>query len=160
MIVTNAVRSKRLLALLQRAGELAILREGLNPERIEASLKFVSEGKIQALNKQYRGVDAVTDVLSFPFYERRDVIDFVTNAVWNSPTGAAGYRALLGDIVICTEAAERQADEIGQSLDRELAYLFIHGMFHLLGYSHKSAEDKAKMREAEEEVLSGLGEIK
>ncbi len=99
----------------------------------EISLSFCSATEIQALNKQYRAKDSVTDVLSFP-------------AIPEVPT--------LGDIVICVERAQEQADELGHSLKRELAFLFVHGLLHLLGYDHEVSEDEERiMFDLQDQVL-------
>ena len=103
---------------------------------------------MQALNAKHRGRNAPTDVLSFPMYIGADEIREMA-------TGAPAP-VLLGDVVICMEAAERQAKEIGQGLDREILYLFVHSVFHLLGYAHEDEASRARMREAEEETLSRL----
>jgi len=113
--------------------------EGLNPEKISVSLSFVSKAKIKALNKEYRGIDKVTDVLSFPMYEGKipDVPEIE-----------------LGDVVICMDKIRAQAKEFGHSEERETQYLFVHSMLHLLGYDHMNEKDKKKMRAQEEKVLA------
>ncbi len=99
----------------------------------EISLSFCTATEIQALNKQYRAKDSVTDVLSFP-------------ALPEVPT--------LGDIVICVSRAEQQASELGHSLKRELAFLFVHGLLHLLGYDHEVSEDEERiMFDLQDQVL-------
>ncbi|MGI6721932.1 MAG: rRNA maturation RNase YbeY [Anaerovoracaceae bacterium] len=129
---------------LRRAAELALEREGVSPDGIEVSLTFVDEEEIRELNGAYRGIDRVTDVLSFPQFE--------------SPEDIPGaQKVLLGDVVICRQQAERQAEEYGHSRERELVYLFVHSIFHLLGYDHIQDDDKREMRKAEEEVMARLG---
>lgn len=99
----------------------------------EISLSFCTATEIQALNKQYREKDSVTDVLSFP-------------ALAEVPT--------LGDIVICTSRAQEQASELGHSLKRELAFLFVHGLLHLLGYDHEISEDEERiMFDLQDQIL-------
>jgi probable rRNA maturation factor len=123
---------------------LAILRyQAVNPERIEISVSFVTEGKIQELNKEYRGIDKSTDVLSFPQLGYADA-------------PKAGPE-MLGDVVICTAVAETHAEEYGHSAQREILYLFVHSVFHLLGYDHLEYEAKKHMRTAEKSVLIELG---
>jgi probable rRNA maturation factor len=111
--------------------------------------------EIRELNASTRGVDAVTDVLSYP----------TLNLVAGEPIQGALHpydmdeegRLLLGSIVVCKERAEEQAEEYGHGIERELHYLLVHGVMHCLGYDHIVEEDKAKMREREEAVLTRLG---
>ena len=113
----------------------------------EISVRFVDNDMIRELNKRYRDIDSATDVLSFPLGE---------NGVYdqNPETGAF----VLGDIVISVPRAMEQATEYGHSLDREIAFLTVHSMLHLLGYDHVNGGLAAvRMREKEEEVLSQLG---
>lgn len=113
----------------------------------EVSVKFVDNKQIHELNTTYRHVDRETDVLSFPLGE---------NGKWdvNHQTGAK----LLGDIVISMEKAYEQADQYGHSLQREVAFLTVHSMLHLLGYDHEAGGIEAvRMREKEETALTQLG---
>lgn len=113
----------------------------------EISVRFVDDEEIHKLNKQYRNVDNSTDVLSFPLGE---------NGVYdtNPDTGAK----LLGDIVISVTHAINQAERFGHSLQREIAFLTVHSMLHLLGYDHENGGMEAvRMREKEETVLTQLG---
>lgn len=112
----------------------------------EVSLVFCDDAYIQALNRDYRGKDQPTDVLSFALNEGEEPV------IVDGPA-----HTLLGDIIISLETAARQAEEYNHSLEREVAYLTVHGMLHLLGYDHMSDEDKAEMRTEEEHVLSLLG---
>ena len=113
----------------------------------EISVNFVDDAQIAQLNKQYRGKDAPTDVLSFPLGENGQYD-------YNQETGAA----MLGDIVISMERAMEQAELYGHSLQREVAYLTVHSMLHLLGYDHEaSGLEAVRMREKEEAVLIKLG---
>ena len=113
----------------------------------EISVTFVDNAEIARLNEQYRGKPQPTDVLSFPLGEngKYDV---------NQETGAA----MLGDIVISMERAVEQAELYGHSLQREVAFLTVHSMFHLLGYDHEAGGLEAvRMREKEEATLIQLG---
>jgi len=130
--------------LLEKAAGLCLDFCHVNGESLEISLTLVDAEEIQTLNREYRDKDQVTDVLSFPLYEHPDQIP-------------AEGTALMGDIVICLSRAEEQAAEYGHSLERELAFLFVHSMFHLLGFDHEDPQDTRIMREAEESVLSDLG---
>ena len=107
---------------------------------LAAELIFTDEEGIRALNAKERHKDAVTDVLSFPNLD-----------------GICGKRIDKEDFPYCRKRAEEQAEEYGHSLRRELYYLTVHGLCHLLGYDHETEEDKAKMRAEEEAVLSEMG---
>jgi len=129
---------------IAKAAELCVLSENLDPDRIEVSVTFVGEEEIHDLNLHFRKVDHVTDVLSFPQYE--DLTQIPEKGI-----------ICLGDVVICSQQALLQADEFGHSPEREIIYLFVHSMFHLMGYDHLNDEDKTAMREQEEKVMQLLG---
>lgn len=113
----------------------------------EISVKFVNDEEIHALNRDYRNVDRSTDVLSFPLGED-GVYDI------NNDTGAK----MLGDIVISIDHAKAQAEEYGHTLEREIGFLTVHSMLHLLGYDHENGGLEAvRMREKEETALTQLG---
>ena len=112
----------------------------------EVSLVLATDEYVHALNLEYRGIDSSTDVLSFALNEGEEPV------VIDGPE-----EVLLGDIVISIDTASRQATEYGHSLERELAYLTVHGILHLLGYDHMVQEEKLQMRREEEHVLSLLG---
>jgi probable rRNA maturation factor len=131
-----------------RAAELCLKEKELDPERVEISVTFVSTEEIHELNRVYRDRDAVTDVLSFPQFESAEEM------------AGAGGLLCLGDVVICSEQALLQADEFGHSGERELVYLFVHSVFHLLGYDHAEEEDKHEMREKEEKIMSQVGLVR
>jgi len=114
---------------------------------VELSLVFVDDTAIRGLNRQFRGVDAVTDVLSFPQEDAAAGAEFVVPGL--------GPR-LLGDVVISVPRAIRQAEEFGHSIAREIAYLMVHGTLHLLGYDHETAAERQRMRELEEAALVDL----
>lgn len=117
-------------------------------EGAEVSLTFVDNDSIQHLNSTYRGKDQPTDVLSFPMYERLE-IELM-------PKAQQEYAA-IGDIVISVQRAREQAEEYGHSFRRELCFLIVHSMFHLLGYDHDTPENIQVMRKKEEEILQALG---
>ena len=118
-------------------------------------LLFVSGEQIRTINAAQRGVDSVTDVLSFP----------ALGNIKGKPILAAEHaacideknRLLLGSIVVCKERAREQAEEYGHPYRRELCYLITHGVLHCLGYDHEREEDKREMREREESVMQKLG---
>ena len=117
-------------------------------------LVFTDEEGIRSLNASTRGKDAVTDVLSFPNLEnifckpiRKADFPFDTDEEGN---------LFLGSVVICRQRAAQQAEEYGHSLEREVYYLAVHGLCHLLGYDHEEESDKALMREREERIVSAM----
>lgn len=118
-------------------------------------LSFVGEKEIQRLNRELRGIDKVTDVLSFPALdlERGQAIK---KAEYPFEIDEEG-RLLLGSIAVCTKRAREQAEEYKHSYERELHYLIVHGIMHCLGYDHMEENDKAQMREQEEKILTKLG---
>ena len=122
---------------------------------LAAELVFCGGEDIRALNAKERGKDAVTDVLSFPNLDgilgrpiRRADFPFDADEEGN---------LFLGSVGICRERAAEQAAEYGRSLRRELYYLAVHGLCHLLGYDHEGEADKAAMRAREERVLADMG---
>ena len=123
-------------------------------ELLEMSLSIVSPEQIQELNKSFREVDKVTDVLSFPTCDNptRGAITVVCEDV-NPETDLVN----IGDIVICLERAKEQAKEYGHSLKRELAFLSLHGLLHLLGYDHIEPEDEKQMIALQKEILDQAG---
>lgn len=113
--------------------------------RAEVSVTFTDNEKIHILNREYRNVDRPTDVLSFPL---SDGEDYDTD----------GDAVLLGDIVISLERAQTQAEEYGHSFEREVAFLTVHSMLHLLGYDHEtSPEDERDMFARQDEILISAG---
>ena len=115
----------------------------------EVSVTFVDNEGIHSLNKQYRGVDRPTDVLSFPLF------DFEEESEEPLVDELVG---MLGDIVLSLEQADKQAQEYGHSFEREVAFLTVHSMLHLLGYDHETGEeDEADMRHRQREIMEMLG---
>jgi len=106
----------------------------------EVSVSFVTNEEIKELNRKYRGVDSDTDVLSFPMDDEED------------PEGLI----MLGDVILSTQKIIEQADFFGHSLEREMIYLTVHSMLHLLGYDHMTEDEKEEMREREKEVMKSL----
>ncbi len=132
--------------LIRRCCQAVLTTENFT-DNAEVSVSFVSNSEIRLLNKNYRNKDRVTDVLSFPLMEE--------NNVERNPE--TGY-VLLGDIVISLETAVKQASNYGHSLEREIGFLTVHSMLHLLGYDHETSPlDERIMREKEESVLEKLG---
>lgn len=133
--------------LIRRCCQAVLTTEGFD-EDAEVSVSFVSNKEIRNLNNVYRHNDKETDVLSFPLTGEDGHKEI------NSETGAV----LLGDVVISLETAVKQAEMYGHSLEREIGFLTVHSMLHLLGYDHETSPlDERIMREKEESVLENLG---
>lgn len=135
------------IRLLIRRCCTAVLDAENFSDSAEVSVSFINDAEIKELNKQYRNKDIETDVLSFPLGE---------NGVYeiNHETGAKE----LGDIVISVQRAVVQAELYGHTLQREIGFLTVHSMLHLLGYDHEEGGLAARMmREKEEEILGKLG---
>lgn len=136
----------------------------LHLAQVELCLSFVASEEIRELNRNFRHIDAPTDVLSFP------------QVSWQSPLSVRGGEApvaltedgkplkrgkaplVLGDLVIALEVAEKNAADLGQSLDRELGFLIIHGLLHLGGHDHMNAAEEAAMVAEQEVLLASLQE--
>ena len=128
----------------ERTGIARAAQAALDAEERDGDLTILIDTpeRIQTLNREFRRVDAVTDVLTFPAWEGED------------PLSADGY---LGDIMICYDRAVEQAETYGHSLLRELSFLAVHGVLHLLGYDHMTEADERVMREKQTTILDGIG---
>lgn len=124
---------------------------------LSCSVEFVPITSIQYINNQTRGVDAPTDVLSFPMLNLK-VGDKVKIKDYPYDIEQSGELS-LGDIIICDEIAQNQAQEYGHSFRREVCYLFLHAVLHLLGYDHMTDYDKKIMREKEEKILKNVSPL-
>lgn len=131
--------------LIRKCCAAVLKKEGIE-DSCEISVTIVDNETIKELNSQTRGIDRETDVLSFPLGENGEYeVNYATNAL------------LLGDIVISLPKALEQAQEYGHSTEREIAFLTVHSMLHLLGYDHIEEDDRVVMRAREEEILNYMG---
>ena len=131
-----------------------VLKECFKEENIQDSglyitITLTNPEYIRNINKQYRGIDKATDVLSFPMFEK-DELDRKIEAKDFLPED------VLGDIIISIPKVEEQAMEYGHSFESELSYMVVHGFYYLMGYDNIQAEDKKLMRPKEEKILSSL----
>lgn len=126
--------------------------------KCEVSLLFVDNEEIKEINKDTRGIDRETDVLSFPMleYEDKKVFKDLYKDYKFSQSDFDGEELVLGDIVLSLEKALEQSEEYNHSFEREASYLVVHSVLHLLGYDHMEDEDKAIMRSREEDILNKL----
>lgn len=143
----KAVKVTPEMRKLIRLSCAAVLENQGFSDLAEVVVTFVDDAEIKKLNNEFRNIDKSTDVLSFPLGEDGEY-DL------NPETGAYS----LGDVVISVEHAVAQSEEYGHSFERELSYLTVHSMLHLLGYDHVNGGDEAAlMRKTEEEVMTVLG---
>jgi len=143
-----------LINKITEVSKFALKEEGVT-EEYQISLLFVDNEEIRQINKETRNIDRETDVLSFP------MLDFENGKVYKDmyigfefdETYKDGNELVLGDMVLSLEKAKEQSIEFEHSYEREVCYLVIHSILHLLGYDHMIEEDKVKMRSREEEIL-------
>ena len=125
------------------------IEEKLNEKNIYVNIVLTNPTNIRKMNKEYRNIDKETDVLSFPMFEKgelEEVKDLKED--------------ILGDIVISIDRVIEQAKEYEHSFERELAYMAVHGFYHLMGYDHMEENDKKEMRKKEENILEKLKILK
>ena len=123
--------------------------EQLDKLKLYVSITLTVPNVIQKVNSKYRNIDKPTDVLSFPMFEKDELENMLAN----------GYEIndVLGDLIISIPKVKEQAVQYGHSFERELAYMCVHGFYHLMGYDHIVESEKAKMRTKEDEILNKLG---
>lgn len=122
------------------------------PEETEISVTFMDDAAIQVINRQYRGKDEPTDVISFSLEEKGE-----NELPMIFEEGNHSCPRLLGDIIISIERAKEQSQEYGHSYDRELGFLVVHGFLHINGYDHMTPEDETKMFSLQKEILDSYG---
>ena len=131
------------LEILKPLLEYARKEENLEDTELEFSIIIVDNKRIHEINKEYRGIDRPTDVISFALEDSEDA-------------PIEGYR-ILGDIYISLDKVKEQAEAYGHSFKRELCFLAVHGFLHLLGYDHMEKEEEKIMFGKQEEILNGFG---
>ena len=153
MVSVNIFNRQRCTKLSPHAKELvksacnAVLNEERFDQNCEIDVSFVSDRRIRELNKIYRNIDKSTDVLSFPLGE---------DGVFDKNPENGCY--MLGDVIISVEHALNQAELYGHGINREIAFLTVHSVLHLLGYDHvNNEEERAIMRKKEEIILDSIG---
>lgn len=142
-LTLEQVRSLYRVAKVTFATEHDKRPQGSIPKAMEISLTLVNDEEIAQINEEFRGIDRTTDVLSFPMFEAAEPLCFGSS---------------LGDLVISVDTMGRQAAEYGHSLRREMCFLFVHGLLHLLGYDHEISQVEEFLQfERQDEVLEALG---
>lgn len=150
-------QNEELEAIIEKVIQKCFEVEHINPTSLYICVTLTDPKNIREINKEYRNIDKETDVLSFPMFEKDELDKLIaTNLLktFNLKNGA--LQDIMGDIIISIERVEEQAQEYGHSFEREFAYMLVHGFYHLRGYDHMVEEEKAQMREKEENVLSQL----
>ena len=126
------------------------------PYEPEVNLTLVDNGKIREINREFRGIDRATDVLSFPMIEYKSPADFSEIEQQYDTVNPDTGEIMLGDIVISVDRVKEQAEEYGHSQKREYAFLIVHSMLHLFGYDHMEAEEAAVMETHQKMILDTL----
>lgn len=139
---------------IQKIYEKTAIVLGEDFSRVNVSLNFVSEDEILNLNNQFRNIDKKTDVLSFPNLNKKYDQKL---SEFDSERNFDDGLLFLGDIVICKKVAYAQAKEYGHSKKREICFLALHGLLHLLGYDHIKSDEEKIMNETAEKILASLG---
>ncbi len=119
--------------------------EGIENKNLYVNVVLTDSKNIKTINREHRGIDKETDVLSFPMYERGEVKKLKLE-----------QEDILGDMVISLEKVRENAEEYGHGFKRELAYMVVHSFYHLMGYDHIEDMDKQEMRQKEEFILNKL----
>lgn len=135
--------------IINKVVEKCFEEEKLLNKNIYINIILTTPNSIREINKQYRNIDKETDVLSFPMFEKDEILDI-------NPS----IQEVLGDIIISIDRVQEQANEYGHSFTRELAYMVVHGFYHLMGYDHMEKNDKLQMRKKEETILNKLNIIR
>ena len=155
IIYKNIDKNEKYESTIKEVVEECFKKEGLDKTNIYVSITLTNPDEIEKINKQYRNIDKPTDVLSFPMFEKEDLEHFLKEDIKNTDINVQAD--ILGDIVISIPRVYEQAEEYGHSFERELAYMVVHGFYHLMGYDHIEEDDKKIMRQKEENVLQNLG---
>lgn len=124
-------------------------------EDVEVELGVVSEEEIKEVNRETRSIDSVTDVLSFPTIDAGK--KSVSKKQFPFDINHENGLVFLGEIIICEKRAIEQSVEFNHSIERELGFLFAHGMLHLFGYDHIEIDDEIEMRQAQNEIMNKIG---
>lgn len=132
---------------------LALENEKINIENVSLTISMLEVEEIKKINKEYRGIDKETDVLSFPIFDKIELDDIKKQKDANKLI----KELELGDIFLCMNVVEEHAKEYETGIFRETLYMITHGICHLLGYDHIEENDKKVMRELEEKILSKIG---
>ena len=155
IIYKNLPKNDKYESTIKEVVDECFKAEKLDKTNLYISITLTEPNEIEKINKEYRNIDKPTDVLSFPMFEKEELDNFIKE---NSKNIDVNIQAdILGDVVISIPKVYEQAEEYGHSFERELAYMVVHGFYHLMGYDHMEETDKKVMRNKEEAVLDRLG---
>ena len=152
--VSKIIENVDLKDKIEKIVYFAILEEHINVDGVFISIKAVDKDEIKRINKEYRNIDKVTDVLSFPIFTKEEL-----NKISKSDKNKKISNIELGDVILCTDVIKEHAKEYETGLYRETLYMITHSVFHLLGYDHMTDDEKKIMRAKEEKILNEIGEI-
>ena len=155
IIYKNLEENEKYESTIKQVVDECFKAERMEQTSLYISITLTNPEEIEKINRQYRNIDRPTDVLSFPMFEKEELDEFIKENSKHSDINMQGD--ILGDIVISIPKVYEQAEEYGHSFERELAYMVVHGFYHLMGYDHIKEEDKKVMRKKEETVLNKLG---
>lgn len=144
----DRIASKEVCQLIEEVLQFAAREEQI-AEGAEVSITFMSDEEIQEVNREYRGIDAPTDVISFALEEEAEG-ELLIISTEEMPL-------MLGDIIISLDTAKRQSEEYNHSFEREMGFLALHGLLHLLGYDHMNEVDEQKMFGRQKAILDAFG---
>ena len=147
IIYENIEEEKEIQQIIENVVKECFKQENIK-EEFYISFTLTNDETIKQINKKYRNIDKPTDVLSFPMFEKKEIEQILKNKI--------GHKEILGDIIISIPKVNKQAKEYEHSFKRELAYMVVHGFYHLMGYDHIEEEDKIQMRKKEESILTKL----
>jgi len=131
--------------IIEKVIKTCFKEENLIDKNLYINIILTNPENIRKLNKEYRNIDKETDVLSFPMFEKEELEKLKLE-----------HLEVLGDIIISIDRVKEQAKEYNHSFERELAYMLVHGFYHLMGYDHMEESEKVEMREKEENILNKL----
>lgn len=148
----NIEENNEYISLIENVINKCFEEEKLKNANMYLNIILTDPEYIRKINKEYRNIDRETDVLSFPMFEKEEIEDIIKESSKNK----IEINEVLGDIIVSIPKVKQQAIEYGHSEQRELAYMIVHGFYHIMGHDHMSEEEKQIMREKEENILNKL----
>lgn len=145
----NIEENEKYNKIIHTVIEKCFEEEGLDKLKIYINIILTNSEQIRKINKEYRNIDKETDCLSFPMFEKEEIEELIKQKEHVTLD-------ILGDVVVSITKVYEQAEEYNHSFERELAYMIVHGFYHLMGYDHMEEEEKNIMREKEENILQNL----
>lgn len=148
--------NKEYIDLINLVVNTCFNEEKMEKTNLYLNVILTNPKNIRKANKTYRNIDKETDVLSFPMFEKNEIDKIIKDSSKENDKGKLNVRDVLGDIIISVPRVIEQAEEYGHSAKREMAYMVVHGFYHVMGYDHIKEEDKVIMRPKEENILDKL----